>query len=89
MTCANVSQIIYPSSIDEVVSIVQNASAANTPIRALGGGHSWYNTSCSDDPNTIVIKTEYLDNISNLNMTEGSVEVEGTIGFSLPLTVDF
>lgn len=64
-----------------MVAIVKNASATNTPVRALGGGHSWYNTSCSDDPNTIVIKTEYLDQISNLNMDEGSVEIEAGVTF--------
>jgi L-gulonolactone oxidase len=81
VTCANVAQIIYAQSVDEVVSIVKNAYATNTPVRALGGGHSWYNTSCSDDPNTIVIKTEYLDAISNLNMDEGSVEIEAGVTF--------
>jgi hypothetical protein len=80
-TCANVAKIVYASSVDEVVSLVQNASATNTPVRALGGGHSWYNTSCSDDPNTLVIKTENLNKISNLNMAEGSVEIEAGVTF--------
>jgi FAD/FMN-containing dehydrogenase len=76
-TCSNVAQIIYPNTVDEVVSIVKSASASNTPVRALGGGHSWYNTSCSDDPNTIVIKTENLNRITNLDLANGFVEFEG------------
>ncbi|CCA74713.1 related to ALO1-D-arabinono-1,4-lactone oxidase [Serendipita indica DSM 11827] len=80
-TCANVAQILYPQSIEEVVSIVKNASATNTPVRALGGGHSWYNTSCSDDPRTIVFKTEYLNRISNLDMNAGTVDIEGGVTF--------
>lgn len=80
-TCANVAQIIYPNTVDEVVSIVKNAAASNTPVRAHGGGHSWYNTSCSDDPNTIVIKTENLNKIYNLDMTNGFVEFEGGVTF--------
>ncbi|KAG8803313.1 hypothetical protein FRC17_006196, partial [Serendipita sp. 399] len=80
-TCANVAQILYPTTVDEVVSIVKGAAASNTPVRALGGGHSWYNTSCSDDPKTVVIKTEYLNRISNLNMQEGSVDIEAGVTF--------
>ncbi|KAG8836850.1 hypothetical protein FRB91_008436, partial [Serendipita sp. 411] len=80
-TCANVAQILYPTSVDEVVSIVKGAAASNTPVRALGGGHSWYNTSCSDDPKTVVFKTEYLNKISNLNMQEGTVDIEAGVTF--------
>lgn len=34
--CYEVAKVYRPSSIDEIVSIVQNASAAGTPVRASG-----------------------------------------------------
>src|SRR5882757_1747702 len=40
--CYNVSQIYQPTSVDEMVSLVQKAAKDGTPVRASGKGHMWY-----------------------------------------------
>jgi len=40
--CNNVTAIHHPTTMDEVVSLVKNASAAGVPVRASGKGHMWY-----------------------------------------------
>ncbi|KIY68435.1 FAD-binding domain-containing protein [Cylindrobasidium torrendii FP15055 ss-10] len=82
--CYEVAKVYRPSSIDEIVSIVQDASAAGTPVRASGNGHMWYDTMCSDDPSTIIIKTDAVNGISDLQMNDdgtGSVLVEAGVTF--------
>ena len=79
--CHNVSTILHHSSVDEMVNIVKSASTSNTPIRASGKGHMWYDTMCSDDPSTIIMQTEGVNNITDFNLTEGSVMIEAGVTF--------
>ncbi|KAF8587550.1 FAD-binding domain-containing protein [Ramaria rubella] len=53
------------------------------PVRASGAGHMWYDTMCSDDPNTIIISTEAVNGISDLVIEDGigSVVVEAGVTF--------
>ncbi|KAK0460120.1 uncharacterized protein EV420DRAFT_1620015 [Desarmillaria tabescens] len=77
--CNAVSQIYRPSTVDEMINIIKNASANGIPVRASGVN----DTMCSDDPNTIIIKTDAVNGISNLQLTDGigSVVVEAGVTF--------
>ncbi|KAI0479455.1 FAD-binding domain-containing protein [Xylariaceae sp. FL0804] len=83
--CNDVAEVINATSVDEMVSIVKDAAADGTPIRASGKGHMWYDTMCSDDPNTIIVRTEFVNQISNLSLEDGaesgSVVIEAGVTF--------
>ncbi|KAI1820470.1 FAD/FMN-containing dehydrogenase [Xylaria intraflava] len=83
--CLNVASVHNATSVDDMVSIVKKAASDGTPIRASGKGHMWYDTMCSDNPNTVIIRTEYVNNISNLVLEpgaeSGSVEIEAGVTF--------
>ncbi|KAJ6479535.1 hypothetical protein C8R47DRAFT_1219084 [Mycena vitilis] len=81
--CNAVAKVYRPSTVDEMVSIVKNASAQGTPVRASGNAHMWFDTMCSDDPNTVIIKTDAVNGISDLEMNgaTGSVVVEAGVTF--------
>jgi FAD/FMN-containing dehydrogenase len=79
--CYNVSAVYHPSSVDEMVSIVQNAAKTNMPVRASGKGHMWYDTMCSDDNRTIIIQTEGVHGINNFDLAGGSVVIEAGVTF--------
>ncbi|KAF2180352.1 FAD/FMN-containing dehydrogenase [Zopfia rhizophila CBS 207.26] len=70
--CHNVSRVYDPTSVDEMVSIVRSAANSGTPVRASGKGHMWYDTMCSDDPATVIIRTENVNGISNFSLSEGA-----------------
>ncbi|KAJ7149432.1 hypothetical protein C8R43DRAFT_1007086 [Mycena crocata] len=81
--CNAVAKVYRPSTVDEMVAIVKNASAQGTPVRASGNAHMWYDTMCSDDPNTVIVKTDAVNGISDLQMNgaTGSVVVEAGVTF--------
>ncbi|KAI0848196.1 FAD-binding domain-containing protein [Daldinia vernicosa] len=83
--CNDVALVHNATSVDDIVQIVKNASANGTPVRASGKGHMWYDTMCSDNPDTIIIRTENVNNISNLVLEEGAetgtVEIEAGVTF--------
>jgi FAD/FMN-containing dehydrogenase len=81
--CNDVAAVYHPSSVDEIVSLVKAAAQSNTPVRASGKGHMWYDTMCSDDPSTIIIQTEGVNAISNFNLSggTGSVLIEAGVTF--------
>ncbi|KAI1430750.1 FAD/FMN-containing dehydrogenase [Xylaria sp. CBS 124048] len=83
--CRNVAAVHDATSIDDMVSIVKKAATAGTHIRASGKGHMWYDTMCSDHPNTIIIRTENVNKISNLVLKpgaeSGSVDIEAGVTF--------
>lgn len=70
--CNNVSQVINATSVDEIVSLVADAADSGTPVRASGKGHMWYDTMCSDDPSTLVIRTEFVNGISEFDLPDGA-----------------
>jgi FAD/FMN-containing dehydrogenase len=79
--CYDVAQVHHPYSLDEMVSIVQDAAKNNTPVRASGKGHMWYDTMCSDDPNTVIIQTENVNRIYDFDLAAGSVMIEAGVTF--------
>jgi L-gulonolactone oxidase len=42
--CNDVASVHNVTSVDEMVSIVKEAAANGTPVRASGKGHMWYDT---------------------------------------------
>lgn len=72
--CNDVAAVYSPSTVDEMVTIVGDATRNNTPVRASGKGHMWYDTMCSDDPSTIIIRTENVNGISNFSLEEGAID---------------
>ncbi|KAH7037214.1 uncharacterized protein B0I36DRAFT_235884 [Microdochium trichocladiopsis] len=83
--CNDVAAVKWPSSVDEIVSLVKGAAASGTPLRASGKGHMWYDTMCTDDPRTVVVRTENVNGISNFTLEEGaesgSVVIEAGVTF--------
>ncbi|KAI0008304.1 FAD-binding domain-containing protein [Xylariaceae sp. FL0662B] len=83
--CNDVAAIHNVSSVDEIVEIVKEAAANGTPVRASGKGHMWYDTMCSDNPDTVIIRTENVNGISNLVLEEGAesgtVDIEAGVTF--------
>ncbi|KAF9063301.1 hypothetical protein BDP27DRAFT_1335287 [Rhodocollybia butyracea] len=83
--CHSVSKVYTPSTVNEIASLVKAASSKGIPVRASGNGHMWYDTMCSDDPRTVIIKTEAVNDISDLRMDWdngiGSVVVEAGATF--------
>ncbi|KAF2805377.1 FAD/FMN-containing dehydrogenase [Mytilinidion resinicola] len=79
--CNAVSAVYDPRNVDEMVQIVQQAVKSNTPVRASGKGHMWYDTMCTDDPNTIIIRTENVNGIYDFDLEAGSVMIEAGVTF--------
>lgn len=83
--CNNVGAVHNATSVDDMVSIIRDAIKTDTPVRASGKGHMWYDTMCSDDPTTIIIRTEEVNGISDFNLpagaSEGSVMIEAGVTF--------
>ncbi|KAF7522197.1 hypothetical protein G7054_g12232 [Neopestalotiopsis clavispora] len=83
--CNDVASVHNVTSVDEMVSIVKEAAANGTPVRASGKGHMWYDTMCQDDPRTVIIRTEYTNGISDLQLEagadSGSVVIEAGVTF--------
>lgn len=83
--CHDVAAVYNVTSVDEMVSIVKDAAANGTPVRASGKGHMWYDTMCQDDSRTVIIRTEYANAISNFSLEDGadsgSVVIEAGVTF--------
>ncbi|KAF2150231.1 FAD/FMN-containing dehydrogenase [Myriangium duriaei CBS 260.36] len=81
VACHNVSQVHHPRSLQEIVRIVQDAAKSKTPVRATGKAHMWYDTMCSDDPKTILIQTEDVNQITEFDLKAGTVMIEAGVTF--------
>ncbi|KAF2963402.1 hypothetical protein GQX73_g10165 [Xylaria multiplex] len=83
--CHDVASVYEATSVDDMVSVVKKAATSGTPVRASGKGHMWYDTMCSDNPNTIIIQTESVNGISNLVLEKGAesgtVDIEAGVTF--------
>ncbi|TGJ81158.1 hypothetical protein E0Z10_g7616 [Xylaria hypoxylon] len=83
--CRDVASVHQATSVDDIVSVVKRAATSGTPVRASGKGHMWYDTMCSDNPNTIIIQTESVNAISNLVLEKeaksGTVDIEAGVTF--------
>ncbi|KAI1766112.1 FAD-binding domain-containing protein [Hypoxylon sp. FL1150] len=83
--CNDVALVHNATSIDDIVGMVKEAAANGTPVRASGKGHMWYDTMCSDNPDTIIIRTENVNKIENLTLEDGAesgtVDLEAGVTF--------
>ncbi|KAL4735477.1 hypothetical protein BDV11DRAFT_196020 [Aspergillus similis] len=79
--CNEVAAVYAPTSVDEIQSLVQDAIQAGQKVRASGKGHMWYDTMCSDDPNTVIIQTENVNEIYDLDLDAGTVMIEAGVTF--------
>ncbi|KAL7933469.1 hypothetical protein V8C35DRAFT_304486 [Trichoderma chlorosporum] len=79
-SCHNVVQVHNATSVDDMVALVKDASSRGLQVRAGGRGHMWYDTQCSDDE-TVIIRTEFVNGISDFDLEDGSVVVEGGVTF--------
>ncbi|KAF9037407.1 hypothetical protein BDZ89DRAFT_1090687 [Hymenopellis radicata] len=85
--CNDVLKVYRPSTVDEIVTMVKAASSSGVNVRASGASlfsYPYHDTMCSDDPNTIIIKTDAVNAISDLQLGSdgtGSVLVEAGVTF--------
>lgn len=79
--CNDVAAVHNPKSVDEIQCHVRGAIDAGQQVRASGKGHMWYDTMCSDDPNTVIIRTEEVNSIYDLDMEAGTVMIEAGVTF--------
>lgn len=78
--CHNVVEVHSANGVDEIVSLVKDAKSRGLQVRAGAQGHMWYDTQCSDDE-TVIIRTEFVNNIWDFNLERGSVMIEGGVTF--------
>ncbi|KAI8999246.1 hypothetical protein BC832DRAFT_217410 [Gaertneriomyces semiglobifer] len=79
--CHDVSKVIDATSVDHIQQLVKEYSQQGIPIRATGSSHSWYDTGCTDDPRTVVIRTEAVNRIVDFNLEQGYVTFEAGATF--------
>ncbi|KAM0234823.1 hypothetical protein ACHAPO_006187 [Fusarium lateritium] len=79
--CQDVAAVHDASSVKDIQNIVQDAIKAGQRVRASGKAHMWYDTMCSDDPNTVIVRTEQVNNIYDLDMEAGTVMIEAGVTF--------
>ncbi|KLU91242.1 hypothetical protein MAPG_09764 [Magnaporthiopsis poae ATCC 64411] len=78
--CHNVSEVHNATSVEDMAALVKQAVAAGKRVRAAGKGHMWYDTQCSDE-DTVIIRTEEVSRIYDLDLEGGSVMIEGGVTF--------
>lgn len=78
--CYNVTEVHNATSVEEMVDLVKDAASNGLQVRAGGKGHMWYDTQCSDT-DTIIIRTEEVNNIWDFDLEGGSVMVEAGVTF--------
>lgn len=79
-SCHNVVEVHNATSVDHAISLVQDAKARGLQVRASAKGHMWYDTMCSDDE-TVVIRTEYLNDIWDFDIEAGEVWIGSGVTF--------
>ncbi|KAJ0387307.1 hypothetical protein COL922a_002548 [Colletotrichum nupharicola] len=79
--CNDVAAVHNATSVAEIQSLVRDAVAAGQKVRASGKGHMWYDTMCSDDANTVIIRTEEVNGISDFDLEGGTVVIEAGVTF--------
>ncbi|GJC97491.1 FAD/FMN-containing dehydrogenase [Colletotrichum higginsianum IMI 349063] len=73
--CHDVAAVHDARSVDEIQSIVRVAAAACWKVHASGKAHRWHDTMCSDDPGTVIIRTEGVNVISGFDLAAGTREL--------------
>ncbi|KAL4784150.1 hypothetical protein BJX76DRAFT_233184 [Aspergillus varians] len=79
--CNDVAAVHTPNTVDEIRSLVHDAIQQGQQMRASGKAHMWYDTMCSDDPNTVIIQTENVNHIYDFDLDAGTVMVEAGVTF--------
>jgi FAD/FMN-containing dehydrogenase len=79
-SCYNVTAVHDARSVDNIQALVKDAVSKGLQVRAAGKGHMWYDTQCSDDA-TVIIRTEFVNKISDFNLAAGTVTVEAGVTF--------
>ena len=79
-SCHNVTAVHDARSVDEIEDLVKDAAGKGLQVRAGGKGHMWYDTQCSDDE-TVIIRTEYVNNIWDFDLDAGTVMIEAGVTF--------
>ncbi|KAK6723793.1 hypothetical protein SNK04_002639 [Fusarium graminearum] len=79
--CQDVAKVHDASNVKDIQNTVQDAIKAGQRVRASGKAHMWYDTMCSDDPNTVIVRTEQVNNIYDLDMEAGTVMIEAGVTF--------
>lgn len=83
--CKDVAAVYNPTTINETIGLVRTAAQNGTPVRGSGKGHMWYDTMCSDNPSTVIIRTEQLNRITEFSLPQGakdgSVMIEAGVTF--------
>lgn len=79
-SCYNVTEVQNATSVDNIVELVKDAKEKGLQVRAGAQGHMWYDTQCSDDE-TMIIRTEHVNGISDFDLDEGVVTIESGVTF--------
>ncbi|KAI3544289.1 FAD/FMN-containing dehydrogenase [Colletotrichum filicis] len=79
--CNDVAAVHNATSVSDIQSLVKDAITSGQKVRASGKGHMWYDTMCSDDANTVIIRTEDVNGISEFDLEGGSVVIEAGVTF--------
>lgn len=79
-SCYNVTAVYDPKSVGEIVDLVKQTASKGLQVRAGAKGHMWYDTQCSDDE-TVIIRTEHVNKIWDLDLDKGTVMVEAGVTF--------
>lgn len=79
-SCHNVTEVHNATSVEEIQSLVRDAKEKGLQVRAGAKGHHWYDAQCSDDE-TMIIRTEYVNDIYDFDLEGGSVMIEGGVTF--------
>lgn len=78
--CYNVTEVHNATSVEEIQSLVKDAKKRGLQVRAGAKGHMWYDTQCSDDE-TVIIRTEFVNDIWDLDLEGGTVMIEAGVTF--------
>ncbi|MGE5702069.1 MAG: D-arabinono-1,4-lactone oxidase [Clostridia bacterium] len=65
-------QIVYPASMEEVVSVVKTCAQEGRNIRVVGSGHSFTRLVQTDD---MLVSLDLLQGITDVDLEAGTVEV--------------
>lgn len=79
-SCYNVTEVHDATSVEQIQSLVKYAAKRGLQVRPGGKGHMWYDTQCSDDQ-TMIIRTEFVNKISDFDLNAGTVTVEAGVTF--------
>ncbi|CAH0054651.1 unnamed protein product [Clonostachys solani] len=78
--CYNVTEVHNATSVEEIQALVRDAKGRGLQVRAGAKGHHWYDTQCSDDE-TVIVRTEFVNNIWDFDLDAGSVMIEAGVTF--------